>query len=257
MVTAGGVSDTVEEQSPGTVPTKAKVGRRPRIDRMMIARAAKEVGLDKLTMKAVADFLGVSVAGLYHHVEGRDDLIRLGAEYSAAQIPVPVDHGQHWTSWLLEWAHYVHGAFVTQPALLGQFLNGSIAVDRMASDMDTVFGVLSRHGFSPIEALEAYGLVNDCAIGAAVAEIRQRESRGERRQPFSEFNGILANEPSDALPHFRRVASSARSMKNPFNDRVRTLLIGIAVQRGDQWTAILDLTYTPAKLSPLDVMLHP
>jgi AcrR family transcriptional regulator len=247
----------IEALVPGSVPTKPRMGRRPRIDRMMIARAANEVGLDKLTMKGVADVLGVSVAGLYHHVKGRDELIRLGAEYSAARIPIPIDHGQHWTSWLLEWAHYVHGAFVTQPALLGQFLNGSIAVDRMASDMDAVFGVLSSQGFSPIEALEAYALVNDCAIGAAVAEIRRMETGGTRRQAFSEFSGMLAKKPSDALPHFRQVATSARNMKNPFTDRVRTLLIGIATRRGDEWTPILDLTYTPAMSNPLDGLLHP
>jgi AcrR family transcriptional regulator len=222
----------------------------------MIARAANEVGLDKLTMKRVADFLGVSVAGLYHHVKGRDDLMRLGAEYSTAQIPIPIDHGQHWTSWLLEWAHYVHGAFVAQPGLLGQFLNGSIAVDRMATDMDTVFGVLSRQGFSPGEALEAYALVNDHAIGAAVAEIRQMESGGRRRQAFSEFSDMLAGKPSDALPHFRQVATSARNMQNPFNDQVRTLLIGIAARRGEEWTPILDLSYTPAMSIPPDGLLH-
>jgi AcrR family transcriptional regulator len=240
--------------SPGLYPPPKELGER----RDSIGLTAKEVGLDKLTMKAVADFLGVSVAGLYHHVEGRDDLIRLGAEYSAAQIPIPIDHGQHWTSWLLEWAHYVHGAFVTQPALLGQFLNGSIAVDRMASGMDAVFGVLSRQGFSPIEALEAYALVNDCAFGAAVAEIRHMESGGRRREPFTEFSDILADEPSDALLHFRRVASSAKYPKNTFNDRVRTLLVGIAARRGDSWTQILDLTYTPPMSIPFDdMLLHP
>ena len=118
----------------------------------MIARAAYEIGLDRVTMKAVADRLGVSVPGLYHHVEGRDDLMRLGAEYSAAQIQVPVDHGQHWTAWLLEWARYSHDAFVAQPALLGQFLNGSLGVERMVTHVDAAIGVLTRQGFSVTEA---------------------------------------------------------------------------------------------------------
>ena len=68
---------------------RPKIGRPARIDRAMIARAAYEIGLDRVTMKAVADHLGVSVPGLYHHVQGRDDLMRLGAEYSAAQLHDP------------------------------------------------------------------------------------------------------------------------------------------------------------------------
>jgi hypothetical protein len=207
-------------------------------------------------MKAVADFLGVSVAGLYHHVEGRDDLIRLGAEYSAAQIPVPIDHGQAWTAWLLEWAHYVQGANITQPALTGQFLTGSLDIRRMASHMDAVFAVLSRQGFSPVETFEAYGLVMECALGAALVEIRQAKSGGSRRKPFSEFGGLFADEPGDALPHLRRVALSTRNMKNGFDNQVRTLLIGIAVRRGEPWEPILDLTYTPARPTSLEVMLH-
>ena len=123
---------TIEHGDSRARPHRApKIGRPARIDRAMIARAAYEIGLDRVTMKAVADRLGVSVPGLYHHVEGRDDLMRLGAEYSAAQIQMPVDHGQHWTAWLLEWARYSHDAFVAQPALLGQFLNGSLGVERM------------------------------------------------------------------------------------------------------------------------------
>ncbi|MGH8978055.1 MAG: TetR/AcrR family transcriptional regulator, partial [Acidimicrobiia bacterium] len=109
----------------GSTPAFAdrpKVGRPARLNRAMIARAAYEVGLDQVTRKGVADRLGVSVPGLYHHVEGRDDLMRLAAEYSASQMELPVDHGQHWAEWLLECARYSHDAFVAQPALLAQFV---------------------------------------------------------------------------------------------------------------------------------------
>ena len=69
---------------------------------MMIAQAASEVGLDRLTMKAVAAHLGVSVAGLYHHVQGREEL-GSWCEYPPRKCPLPMDQGQGWTAWLLEW----------------------------------------------------------------------------------------------------------------------------------------------------------
>jgi AcrR family transcriptional regulator len=239
--------------APGDRP---KVGRPPRIDRAMIARAAYEVGLDRVTMKAVADRLGVSVPGLYHHVDGRDDLMRLGAEYSAAQIEVPVDHGQHWTAWLLEWAQYSHDAFVAQPALLGQFLNGSLGVERMVTHVDAVVGVLTRQGFTPGEAVDAYDLVSECALGAAVSEIRFGEATRSGRPVLAEYHRVLATEPPDAFPHLRDLVSSLSGRAGSFVDHVVTVLVGIAVRRGEEWRSILDLAST-ADRAPAGPTLHP
>src|SRR5690606_10443387 len=66
----------VEEAGAVSDGTRAKVGRPARINRQMIAEAAHELGLDGLTLRSVADHLGVSIAALYHHVSGKDDLLR-------------------------------------------------------------------------------------------------------------------------------------------------------------------------------------
>ena len=207
----------------------------------MIARAAYEIGLDRVTMKAVADRLGVSVPGLYHHVQGRVDLMRLGAEYSAAQLHVPVDHGQHWSAWLLEWAIYSHDAFVAQPALLGEFLNSSLGVDRMVTHVDAVIGVLSRQGFSPIEAVDAYEIVSDCALGCAVGEIRQAQAARAGRPMAAEYLRILATRPDDELPHLRSLVAARNEHPADLTERVLTVLAGIAVRRGEPWEPILGL----------------
>jgi AcrR family transcriptional regulator len=222
----------------------------------MIARAAYEIGLDQVTMKAVAERLGVSVPGLYHHIKGRDDVIRLGAEYSAAQIQVPVDRGQHWTAWLLEWARYSHDAFVAQPALLGQFLNGSLGVERMVAHVDAVVGVLTGHGFSPREAVDAYDLVSECALGAAVSEIRFATATRSGRSVLAEYHRVLATEPSDALPHLRNVVATLDGRAGDFVDHVITVLIGIAVRRGETWQPLLELRGDP-RPEPTRPTLHP
>jgi AcrR family transcriptional regulator len=237
---------------------RPKIGRPAKLDRSMIARAAFEVGLDRVTMKAVAERLGVSVPGLYHHVEGRDDLMRLGAEYSAAQIEVPVDRGQHWTAWLLEWARYSHDAFVAQPALLGQFLNGSLGLERMVTHVDAVVGVLTRQGFTPVEAADAYDAVSECALGAAVTEIRRTESARAGRPIVAEYHRVLALEPADALPNLRSLVGALDDPGRDFVDHVITVLIGIAVQRGEPWDAIPELRNPDARPVPPGVgMLHP
>jgi len=225
----------------------------------MIARAAYEIGLDRVTMKAVADRLGVSVPGLYHHVEGRDDLMRLGAEYSAAQMEVPVDHGQHWTAWLLEWARYSCDAFVAQPALLVQFLNGSLGVERMVVHVDAVVGVLTRQGFSAVEAVDAYELVSDCALGVAVGRIREIEAARSGRPVLAEYHRVLANHPRDALPNLRKLVATTQEPTASFTERIRTVLVGIAVRRGEGWQEILELGdgTDPAPPPPAAGLMHP
>lgn len=220
--------------------TRRKVGRPARLDREMIARAAYEIGLNQVTMKAIAEHLGVSVPGLYHHVNGRDDLMRLAAEYSTSQIPFPVDHDQHWTAWLLEWARYAYDAFRAQPQLLNQFLHGSISVDRMVTHVDAVVGLLTRQGFSPSEARDAYALVSECAIGAAVNELREVEAARSGHPVVAEYHRVLAERAPHELPNLRRLAAAA--VESPtLEDQIVTVLVGIAVRRDEPWHAILEL----------------
>jgi AcrR family transcriptional regulator len=206
----------------------------------MIARAAHDIGLDQVTMKAVADELGVSVPGLYHHVEGRDDLMRLAAEYSASQIQLPVDHGQHWAAWLYEWARYSHDAFVAQPELLGQFLNGSIGIDRMVTHVDAVLGLLSRHGFDPVAAVDAYEVVSECAIGAAVGEIRDAEASRAGRPIMAEYHRALAQHGPDDLTYLRELVNTYGRVHSDFTHRICTVLAGIAVRRGEPWEPVIE-----------------
>lgn len=226
-------------------PARRKIGRPARLDRQMIARAAHDIGLDHVTMKAVADRLGVSVPGLYHHVDGRDDLMRLAAEYSASRIRLPQDRNQHWTTWLLDWARYSHDAFVAQPELLSQFLNGAIGVDRMLVHLDAAIGLLMRHGFTAEEALDAYNLVSACAIGIAVGEIRAAEAARSGRPMIAEYHRALAQHDPDDLPHLRTLVAAVNTVSTDFDDRIRSVLVGIAVRRGDSAQTVLDETASP------------
>jgi AcrR family transcriptional regulator len=229
------------------------VGRPARLDREMIARAAHEVGLEHLTMKAVADRLGVSVAGLYHHIAGRDDLVGLAAEHAAAQIRVPVDHGQHWTEWLLEWSRYAYDAFVAQPDLLNQFRSGLLGVDRMVVHLDAAIGLLVRQGFSTTDARDAYGLVSACAVGAAFGRIRESESERSGHPLAVEYHRVLAARGGQ-LPHLRALIDSPSDART-LEDQIRTVLVGIAVQRGEPWQGIV--APPPDAADARVVPLHP
>ena len=205
----------------------------------MIARAAHEIGLADLTMKSVADRLGVSVPGLYHHVGGKDDLLRLTAEYSASHLELPRDRGQHWAVWLFEWAHYNRDAFRDQPELLKQYLEGAIGFDRTSEIYEQVLVVLVREGFTITDAVAAYTTVTAYAIGAAVNAIRQDRTLGDGLAADDGFDRVLADHRPDELPHLRAaVAAGGIDPATLFDPGLLSILRGMAHDRDEPWPAV-------------------
>lgn len=210
---------------------RSRVGRPARINREMIAAAAHARGLEGLTLRDVADDLGVSIAALYHHVSSKDDLLRLAAEYAAARVPRPVDRGQHWAVWLYEWAQYNRRVFVAQTGLLAAYLDGAIPPTVVADNVEAILGVLVRQGFGVREANEAYETVVSCAIGTAVITLRER-------QVAALAGGVdAALGPGHDLLR-RLVDEMAAEGRVPFSARVATVLRGVVADRGEDWPTV-------------------
>jgi AcrR family transcriptional regulator len=222
-----------------TASGHGRVGRPPRISRTMIAEAAEQLGLEALTLRAVADFLDVSISSLYHHVSSKEELLRLAAEHSAAKVPLPDDRGQHWAEWLAEWGSYNHEIFVTEPGLLGQYIDGAISAGTIAPSLDLVIGVLVRQGFSPVEAYAAYELVSSCAVGLAVGTMREREAAKRGEGAMRQLRRVLAKRRG-ALPHLQAFLSEpAATRRRSFPAMLNTVLAGIAVTRGEDPDAVV------------------
>jgi AcrR family transcriptional regulator len=80
--------------------------RRP-LDQAQVVRAAMalldEAGLDELTMRRLADRLGVKAAALYRHVRNKDELLALLGDEISGEIPLPTSTGS-WQDRLTEMA---------------------------------------------------------------------------------------------------------------------------------------------------------
>ncbi len=173
--------------------------------------------------------------GLYHHVRSRDDLVRLAAEYAASHIEVPVDRGQHWSVWLLEWAQYVRAALISLPDVLGQFLSGSIGMDRMVDHLDAVIGLMTAQGFSPAEAIDAFRLVSATSLGVAVGEIREAREAEAGRSSVAEYHRLLARRRPSELTQIRKLVGAPEQLAPSFEEQIRTVLVGIGARRGERW----------------------
>jgi AcrR family transcriptional regulator len=218
-----------------------RVGRPARIDRAVIADAVLELGLDGISMKAVADHLGISVQGLYHHVRNRRELLVLAAERSIERLPAPKDCGQHWDQWLREWARHVYLSFVEEPEVLSQYLTGALRWEFMVSVVDSVIQVLGRAGFDPLDAMGAFNTVARYAVGAAAHELRDRGAAAEGRSTMVELHRMVATRPPEELAGVRALlAVSPINVGTRFEDQLTTVLVGIAARRGEAWRPIVD-----------------
>jgi AcrR family transcriptional regulator len=212
------------------------VGRPARIDRDAIADAVLEIGLSKASMKAVAEHLGVSVPGLYHHVRNRNELLLIAAERQMATMALPEHRGEHWAEWLRQWARYSRTAMVEEPQVFEQFLAGAVSWERLVEVADHVIGVLTQQGFTPLEALAAWDAVGSLALGSAAEALRLDNVSRSGRPPIAEWHRILSAAGPGELSGARAVLEVRDwDLEAAFEDELTTLLVGIAVRRGESW----------------------
>jgi AcrR family transcriptional regulator len=94
---------------------RKRPGRPAGVTTAEIAEAALDLGLEKATIRNVAERLGMSVPGLYHHVRTREDLLAMAAAHSLGAVELPPPEGLDLGEWLTQYGRFVFDALVAQP----------------------------------------------------------------------------------------------------------------------------------------------
>jgi TetR/AcrR family transcriptional regulator, tetracycline repressor protein len=131
---------------------RTRLTRRTVVDRAM--QLADAAGLDALTIRKLAQELGVTPMALYWHFRSKDELLDGLAERVWSEINVDVDAGAPWPDQLrglLESLLQVLRAHPAAPALL---LHKETANDSFLRATETTLEVLRNAGFDPRYASE-------------------------------------------------------------------------------------------------------
>ena len=95
---------------------------RPQLSRDVVVGAALKVveseGGDALTMRRVADEIGVSASSLYGYVDNKEELVQLVLEQIMTEIRLPSADGD-WQQILRGWAREVRSVFRRHPGVAG------------------------------------------------------------------------------------------------------------------------------------------
>jgi AcrR family transcriptional regulator len=194
-------------------------------------------GLEAVTMRKLAQALGVEAMSLYNHVANKDDLVDATVERVVSEIELPSD-GDDWEAAIRRCATSAHDAFRRHPwACVPAMGPGSMPTEPSARMryMEWLLATLREAGFSPEHAYHAYHALDSHILGFTLWELGHSMPAGENLEDLAaKFLPML---PPDEFPY---LLEHAQQHLNPPADRVDEfeygldlILEGLKRARGD------------------------
>lgn len=217
------------------IPQRSRRGPQPRFAPADVVRAAVEIadadGLDALSMRRLAERLGVAPMSLYSYVPGKDDLLDLMLDSVHGELAPPAGRG--WRARLASIAREGRTLYLRHPWLLhvatGRPVLGPNVIARYEAELRAIYGL----GLTDIEMDLVLRMVGDYVHGAAraavdAAEVPRRTGMTDA-QWWVEHGPRLASvlEPS-RFPLASRVGSAAGAAYGAASDPQRSFDFGLA-----------------------------
>jgi AcrR family transcriptional regulator len=150
-----------------------------RLDREAVLDAAielaDEAGLEAVSLRRVADRLGVTAMALYRHVESKDDLLDGMADRLYAELTAPDRSGGWWES-LAALAHSTRSVLLARPWAAPLFARPLAGPNAMALD-EALSDALARAGFSAVETRELHDQLSNIVFALIAPELSGRRNR--------------------------------------------------------------------------------
>ncbi|MFC8276657.1 TetR/AcrR family transcriptional regulator [Streptomyces sp. NPDC057271] len=165
---------------------------------------ADEKGSAALTMRAIAEPLGVEAMSLYHHVAGREDILDGMVDVVFDEIELPMGDTD-WKSAMRLRAASARAALRRHPWAIGLMDSRSRPGPATLRHHDAVIGVLRAGGFSVLMAARAFSLIDSYLYGFVLQEQSLPFSDAAERDQVA--GAILREMPADAYPHLAELAT--------------------------------------------------
>ncbi|MEV0297168.1 TetR/AcrR family transcriptional regulator C-terminal domain-containing protein [Nocardia sp. NPDC050710] len=166
-------------------------------------RLADEYGLDALSMRKLAQQVGVEAMSLYNHVANKDDLLDGIVDLVVAEIDVP-DIGGDWKAAMRGRAISAHETLRRHPwatGLIGSRINVGPAMLRY---IDATLGCLVAAGFSYQQADRAWNALDSHIYGFTLQELNFPLRPDEYAAAATEFLPLI---PAERYPHMNTLTN--------------------------------------------------
>ena len=212
-----------------TPARRAKRAARPPLDRDRIVAAALGIvddeGLEALSLRRLAEALGVTPMSIYWHVRDKAELLELVGQAVLAEIELPPARGE-WREQLTDLHRAMLTVLLKHPntldALIGRARFGPAGVTMF----ERLLSILLDAGLSADAAFDAYMVLYEYLLGFAAVANRTPEFKEIQQQGVV----YLLTLPADQFPSIARVAPAIghRSLAEQFETGLAALVEGIA-----------------------------
>ncbi len=175
---------------------------RPPLSRERVLLAALDLvdsgGIDSLSMRRLAQELGVEAMSLYRHVRNKDDILDGIVDLVFGEIGLPA-RGVDWTAAMRGRAIAAREVLARHPWAIGLMESRSRPGPATLRHHDAVLGCLREAGFSLAMAAHAYSVLDSYIYGFALQQASLPFKTSEEAVEVAE--SIFRQFPVDAYPH--------------------------------------------------------
>jgi AcrR family transcriptional regulator len=181
--------------------------RRAPLTRERVLAAAIDLadrdGIASLSMRKLAQELGVEAMSLYHHVANKDAILDGLIDLVFGEIDLPVGEAD-WKAAMRRRAISAREVLRRHPWATGLMESRSTPGPATLRHHDAVLGILRNAGF-PLElAAHAYSLLDSYIYGFALQETSLPFNTPEETAEVAQ--AMMAEFPADAYPHLTEIA---------------------------------------------------
>jgi AcrR family transcriptional regulator len=143
-------------------------------------RVTKRVGLDGLTMRALASELEVTPMAVYHHVQNKAELLQLVADAVVADIEIPTPAEGSWQTRLAALVRELRERLGEFPGVGPYLLGTDVPTPGADRFVESAIAMLVDAGFDEEEAALAFTAVHNYLLGRLYVEASLRGPRYRR-----------------------------------------------------------------------------
>jgi len=213
---------------------------RPRgfLSRELIIKEAlallEEHGPGALSMRRLADRLGVAPTALYTHVRGKADLVDGLIDQVYAGLTLDLDHSGDWAQQLATLSQAVRARLLAHPAVVPFALQQPGLGPNGLRLGEAIYAVLRPAGFSDQAVVGAVYALLTYILGFVALEVPRAGTDPQTSDEFvRRLHGFFAALPAGEFPHTVELAAllARISTEDQFQFGIRTFLAGLAARR--------------------------
>ena len=203
------VTNDTQNKASKKIPVK-----KPNLSKEAILQQALQLadnsGIEGLSMRKLADALGVKAMSLYNHFANKDEILDGLVEAVIAEIEVPDLPAEEWKNAMLVRANSAHQALLTHPWATQAVVSRMNIGPNMLSYIDATLGCLRNAGFSIEMADHIWNAMDNHIYGFTLQELNFPLQEDEYAEAAAGFIDMI---PVEKYPHMNALSTHVMAGK--------------------------------------------